>query len=373
MGWSRDAIRVLEELVRIPSINPPGTDPEIAYYISRFFESKGFSPRLIEVDMEGITMYNVIVESGRGRPALIFNGHHDVVPPGEGWETDPFKPVVKDGFMYGRGTADMKSGLASMMVAFVKAAEEPIEGKLIFAAVADEEGDSSHGTKYLLERGILRGDYAIVGESTNFNIVIARKGVIWLRIVARGVSAHAHSPGRGVNAITRMARIIDAISTLSFPESHELLGEVTITPTMIRGGVNVNIVPDSCTLTLDVRTIPNIGEQRILSAIGERIGELGVEHEIRVDTVVPSHEVDRDSLLVRKVVEAVEKVRGSRPKLIGRRGSSDAVFFSANGIPAVDIGPRGRDSHSSHENVELETVPLIAEVYREIALRILSG
>jgi succinyl-diaminopimelate desuccinylase len=184
------ALSLLSDLIAIPSVNPPGEKyDEVCSRLRSALEELGFKTRVVEGAKGKPNLIGVL---GEGRPELLFNGHVDVVPPGMGWETDPFKAVEREGRIYGRGTADMKGALASMVAAVKKVLDEGVtlKGKLIFTATVDEETGGLDGLGYLVRKEGLRADYCLSGEPTGLNVCRCEKGVYWAKISVKGKAAH---------------------------------------------------------------------------------------------------------------------------------------------------------------------------------------
>ncbi len=195
-------------MIREASVNPPGGERDCAEVVAKKLRGLGLEVELVEKE-PGSTNVVARLKGTRGSPVLLYNGHIDVVPAGNGWSRDPFSGEIVEGRLYGRGTADMKSGVASMVAAaeaIVKSGFK-LKGDLLITAVADEETGSLKGTRYLIERG-LKADMAVVSEPTDLRVEIAHKGILWAEITTRGRGSHASRPHLGVNAIDKMHAII---------------------------------------------------------------------------------------------------------------------------------------------------------------------
>jgi len=261
--------QTLADLVSINSVNPnyPGGPGEaaIADYICGFFRRNSI-PFEVQTVFEGRP--NVIAEL-EGRPGgrtVILEAHMDTASE-LGMSADPFLPTRKANRMYGRGSCDTKGGLAAMMhaVKALKDSGRPLQNSVLLAATADEEF-AFRGVLKVLESGV-KGDGAIVAEPTDLNTVVASKGVLRWRIRTRGKAAHSAKPHLGVNAISKMARLVLAIEEKCHPalekQQHALLGRPTLNIGVIQGGVQVNQVPDSCAIELDRRMLPGETRQQV--------------------------------------------------------------------------------------------------------------
>jgi acetylornithine deacetylase/succinyl-diaminopimelate desuccinylase-like protein len=266
-SWNRVEKEIMEdeivlltrELIKIPSYAEiEDGERRVAEYLDNFFRDNGLSPEIREVG-SGV---NIIVSLGdidNNSPSLMFNGHLDTVPV-DNMTIPPFEPEMREGKIYGRGSCDMKGGLASMAVSLValKRADVKLKGRLVFTGVSAEEA-GSWGTREIITSGSLT-DCVIVGEPTNLEIVSASKGIILAIIDVMGKAAHGSSPELGINAIYKAMKLIqkvqDELPKLFQKKRHPVLGSPTFNLGTIRGGERFNIVPDKCNLVFDRRMIP---------------------------------------------------------------------------------------------------------------------
>jgi len=340
----------------------------------------GVEARLEDVHPARPNVYCVL-RGSEDTPILMLNGHTDVVPAGEGWTTDPFGGAIESDRLYGRGAADMKGGLAAMMVAMksLAFAKVGLRGTLIFSAVVDEEQAES-GTRRMLESGI-KSDFAVVGEPTNLRVASASKGDVYYEITTTGRSAHSSTPGLGTNAISKMADIIEAINGLSKEleaKKHELLGFPTHSVGTIEGGTATNVVPSICRVTVDRRTLPGEsgadGKAELESLI-ERLRKKDPKLRAEVRTLMEASpmEVPSDHPFVQTAREAVRHVLGSDRGLVGLSGATDAqLLYNLSKIPSVILGPGElSQAHQPDENVSLSEVAEAAKIYTRLALSLL--
>ena len=270
-----DAVRLLTELVRLPTVNPPGADTPGAELLARELDRRGLKPELTEI-APGQANVTARLRGSGGRPALLFNGHIDVVPPGEvPWKHPPFGAVIENGRLYGRGSADMKSGLAAMLVAFdvLAGRKGKLQGDLIFSAVSDEELGAS-GARRLVADKLTQGVGAVViGEPTGFNAYIAQKGLCWLELETTGMTAHGSMPHLGHNAIIDMQALLGEVLAIPLKEGPDpSLGRTTLNVGMIHGGVGPNVVPDLCRVSLDFRLPPGISVGDLMEQVHAAVG-----------------------------------------------------------------------------------------------------
>ncbi|MSU35692.1 MAG: M20 family peptidase [Pedosphaera sp.] len=372
-------IQMLAELVRINSVNSsyqdgPG-EREIATWIRRFFEQRGIDVWEQEV-FPGRP--NVIARLPGRDPSrrVILEAHTDTVSV-HGMSIPPFEPRVKDGKMFGRGSCDTKGGLAAMICAVASLHEDGIQPPcdVWLAAVVDEEF-SYRGVVKLCEG--LTGQAAIIAEPTGLRAVIASKGVLRWRIVVRGKAAHSGKPHLGVNAINHMARVILALENDHrdlMTRVHPLLGPGTVNVGVIHGGVQVNFVPDRCSIEIDRRLLPGETVGAVLAHYQELLDLLTVQDPALDAFMEPpmltdeALETDPDSgpaqLASRLLVEM--KLNGS---LCGVPFGSDASKLSRQGIPSLVFGPGSIDqAHAAVEFVDLAEVERAFEFYRNFILR----
>lgn len=377
----RFIIELARDMIKIPSVNPPGGEGEVAAFLSSKMEEIGLKVRGEEVFPGRPNIYGVI-GGKRGHPILNLNGHLDVVPPGKGWSMDPHGGIVRDGRLYGRGACDMKAGIAAMVGAAkaILDAGAELEGDLLISAVVDEEAEEA-GIKHMVEKGI-RSDYAVVGEPTEMEICIACKGDIYYEIVTEGLSAHASVPKEGINAIYKMMKIIDAIKAFSTKlegRRHSLLTPPTINVGTIEGGTITSAVPAHCRITVDRRILPNEtpeGGKRELEALIEDLRREDPELKARVSILMEAlpMEVSEDEEIFKTMQEAIEEVLGYRPSPKGFTAVCDAqVLVNQAKTPTVIFGPGSiSQAHKPDEYVEIDQVIDAAKIYAMTALNLLS-
>jgi len=374
----REIVELTRELVRCPSINPPGNTTACAEIIlNKFIENK-ISAEIIEPKKGLCNIVARIPGKNKGK-ILVLNGHLDVVPPGENWTVDPFGGEIRDDFIYGRGTSDMKSGIASIIAAMLafKRSGALFDGEIIFTGVAEEETAGKFGTVYLLENGIgADADFAIVAEPTSLKVGLGNRGLRWFDIVVKGQASHAGIPHLGINAITYAAKLVEAIDAMEFKSPHDVLQMIppNISITMINGGTKENVIPERCNLVVDRRMVPGETEGSILEdliKITELItkGEKGLEIEIKIR---PNHFdpyiISPDEPIVRATVESLSHLRGEKPDFIVEAYCTDAShLFHKAGIPTVIFGPGNENlCHKPDECVAIADIVLSSEIFLSI-------
>lgn len=372
-----ELVRLTSELVRIPTVNPPGNERAICEFIASWLTSRGVEAELLE-DVPGRTNVQATIEGrlpgGRG---LVLNGHVDVVPVGNGWTVDPFEGSVRNGRLYGRGSADMKGGVASMMMAaaVIRRHSHELSGRLTLQAVADEEVGTPIGTGYLVRRGGLDADLAIVGEPTGLEVCSCHKGVVRFEVTTFGKSAHSSVPWNGKSAILAMTRVVDALdgygrSLATTKKPHPLLGSPTVNVGVIEGGVAVNFVPDRCRIVAERRLVPpetvEGASMEIRRVVSQGAKGAGVKYELVFNSKSKTSDASGEQERVGVVTRAAEAVMAKKTvKPRGFLATCDARFLSnEGGIPTVIFGPGSLSSvHAPDEFVEVSELKVASKVY----------
>lgn len=367
-------IQTLQHLVRINSVNPayPSGQPEacIQAWIQQFFVDHGIEVRLEEVSPGRPNLLATLPGRDRSR-RLLLEAHVDTAGI-ENMSTPPFEAEIRDGCLYGRGACDTKGGLAAMMHALVELHAEGFVPScdVVLAAAMDEEY-AYRGAVHLCEN--IAADAAIVAEPTELRLVIASKGCLRWRVVVAGRAAHSSRPQLGVNAITRMARLIVRLEedTSLHRVHHPLVGEPTLNVGVIRGGAQVNIVPEECSMEIDRRLIPGEEPPEVRSRYEQISESLRASFpDVRVTHVHLLEdwpmETSTDTAIVRATRRALERL-GLPGGAIGVPFGSDASKFNRAGIPSIVLGPGSIDqAHTASEYVSLDQVLSAVAVYKTI-------
>ncbi|MGB7340855.1 MAG: M20 family metallopeptidase, partial [Phototrophicaceae bacterium] len=363
-----DGIALLQDLIRIPSPNPPGDTIAIANYIAEKMEAIGCRVQVIAPD-EKPEAPNTIAILGSGEPVVMLHAHIDTVPiaanEAQHWTVDPYSGIVKDGKIYGKGSIDDKAPLASMMLAMEYASQhlDELEGTLILVGAAEEEVGGQLGTKWLAENGHLPDcDFIVVGEQTDNKVAIAHKGVMRATITMTGKSVHATNPDRGINAITAMAKIVLALDAYHHDLSqrvHPMVGVPTCNVGVIEGGSTANAVPDQCIIKLDRRMIPREDAEVVQSELRAVIDSVDVlPAKIQISDFIFSSWFDSsiESPLSQIFLTCVESDLNMSPGPIGYLPGSDAKHLM--GIARGDMiifGPGSYEvAHAFDEYVRVD-------------------
>ncbi len=381
-------VDLTQRLVRIPSVFDPARDlceQPAADLVADVMTSCGWTPER-DVVAPGRPNVVAVVDGGGGAgPTLMFEGHTDVVTEGEGWTVDPFGAEIVDGKLWGRGSADMKGGLAAAIMATDALVRRgPFPGRIVLGALVDEEGMMA-GAKDFVARGRMAGvDGVICCEPEGGEICHVAKGALRLRLGFTGKMAHGAMPFQGRNPNRAAATAIAALASLEAEvqrrvAEHPHLGMVWITPTVLRAGepVQMNVMPAAASVWVDVRTTPDVDHDALVAEIADVVaaaaGELGVATTVDVLDDRPAVAVAEDDPLVRAVWAAHAAVGTGPPRLGGVPGATDGtILTSRTGTPSVVYGPGGKwIAHQADEFVEVDDLIAHAEVYVEAADRFL--
>ena len=280
-----DGIALLQQLVQIPSPNPPGDTRAIADFTAAQMRAIGCQVTTPAPPAKKAAR-SAIATLGQGAPVIMLHAHIDTVPIAQTearhWTVDPYAAVVKEGALYGKGSIDDKAPLASMMLTMMDAARQSaLRGTLVLVAAAEEETGGQLGTQWLAENGHLPTcDFIIVGEQTANKAATAHKGVMRATIRTTGKAAHATNPNRGVNAITAMSKIIralDAYHQQLAHRQHPMVGFPTCNVGTIAGGSTANAVPDACQIHIDRRMIPREDPQTVQNELRAVIAAVDID------------------------------------------------------------------------------------------------
>lgn len=375
-----ETVELLKRLVRINSVNPtlvegaPG-ETEIAECITDFMQCIGLETRVEEVERGRPNVVGILKGLGGG-PTMMLNGHMDTVGI-DYMEIDPLDPVVKEGKLYGRGSNDMKGGLAAILAAAKALVDSGLElrGDLVVAAVCDEEY-ASIGTERLVDE--VKVDAAVVGEPTGLQVLVAHKGFAWIDVETRGVAAHGSMPEVGVDAIAKMGKVLVEVERLQKEvltrKKHRLVGSPSIHASTIHGGRELSTYPDHCKLQVERRMIP--GEEpgdvdaemkALLASLSE--ADPKFKGSYRITFVRGPMEVSPHDEICRILRRSTLEVTGTEPSFIGGSGWMDTEIIWKRGTPAVAFGPHGAGSHAAVEYVELDSVVDAARVFELAAVR----
>ena len=391
-----ELIALTRELIRIPSVVRPGdpgaTEAAVAAHVEEWFRQEGFD---VEVQAVAPGRPNVLAMLGDRAvgPTLLLEGHTDVVTEGDPgqWSHPPFEADVVDGRIYGRGAADMKSGLAAAMIAAaaLKRSGARLGGRLVVGALVDEEADML-GVKHLVQTPLGRElTAAIICEPEQNELCLEQRGVVWARVTARGRMAHGAMPEAGVNPIVALSALVREAPRLErrlrmLCARSRYLRPPTVTPTVmtapVKGVPQSNVIPAVAQATLDVRLTPGPNADAVAKELDEACRRAAdacpgatVEWEA-INGFRLATQVDRTEPLVRAMARAVRRATGEPPRYGGVPGSTDGTILRMElGIPIVTCGPGNRlIPHQVDEYVEVGQLIDAARIYVASALAYLA-
>jgi len=385
------AVTLTQQLVMLRTVNERGAnriEAPAAELVAEVMRGFDWDVRITEVAPGRPNVVAVIEGRGPGR-TLMFEGHTDVVTEGDvgRWSFDPFAGDVVDGRLRGRGSADMKSGVAAMIHAARAVEQAGFDGRIIVAALVDEEemmlGATAFAGSELAASGI---DGVIVCEPEGGEICAIAKGAIRVRIELTGVMAHGAMPQHGRNPIPVLGQVLLGLAELGeqIAESlgeHPQLGEFYLTPTVLQAGtdVQVNVIPATAAVLLDVRTIPGVTHAAVLHLItrlaGQIAGEAGIESAVSVLVDRPVVDTPTDAPVVAALAAAHLDITGAEPVFGGVPGTTDGTVLTRDaGLTTVVYGPGGKwIAHQVDEFVEIADIHIAARVYARAAELFLAG
>ncbi|MCI6274214.1 MAG: ArgE/DapE family deacylase [Coriobacteriaceae bacterium] len=411
MMTSEECVRILRELVRIDTVN--GNERAAAEYLKSVLAEHGIDSTLIPYNDDRASLV-AEVSNGSGKTIAI-SGHLDVVSPGDpsDWSHDPFSGDIEDGVMWGRGTTDMKSGLAALVAALIELKEGGgFSGTVrLIATVGEEVGEL--GSAQLAREGVMDGvDALLIGEPNNFGVMYAHKGSLNYRLVSKGTAAHASTPDLGSNAIDHlvdaMRLVSERVERAAARASNPVLGSTFHNVTLMRGGVQINSIPDHAEYEANARTIPEYDNAALMNDVRAVVDELnqreGFEISVEVTADQPPVQSNPDSELIQAVIETAQSMESLHPWSIVKSmsealgedvsgiipgitpetvlapvtasGTTDAAQF-LHGRPGVDLAVWGPGlpmlSHKIDERVPVAQYLDFAKAYSMVLRRYLAG
>ena len=371
-----DPVKLTAELIRCPSVTPE--EGGALQLLARVLSEGGFATT--RVDRNGTAnLFARWGTQGNGR-TFGFNGHTDVVPVGDAdaWTVDPFGAEVKDGFLYGRGATDMKSGVAAFAAAAIDFVRDtPPDGSVVLAITGDEEGDATDGTVALLDWMAANGeriDHCLVGEPTCPNVMgemmkIGRRGSMTAYFTVTGVQGHSAYPHRAKNPLPAMAKLVDRLASHTLDEGTEHFDPSTLAVTTIdTGNTANNVIPAETRATVNIRfndAHTSDGLTGWLRGVADDVAaETGVEITMRTQVSGESFFTPPGELSA-LVARAVEAETGVVPEMSTSGGTSDARFVK-NHCPVVEFGLVGKTMHQVDERVEIAQIGQLKQIYTRI-------
>ncbi|MEM4482008.1 MAG: M20 family metallopeptidase [Desulfurococcaceae archaeon] len=395
-------LSLLKDMVSIPTVNPPGENyREFSALASEVLKSIGFNVDLIEVPREYVAKhrpeyanyprYIVLGRYGSGEPVLHFNGHYDVVPPGFGWSKKPFEPTIEGGKIYGRGTCDMKGGIAAFLAAAKALVESrlPLKGTIEVALVPDEETGGETGTGYLVKQGLTRPNYVIIGEPSGSDTIrIGHRGVLWFLVEVHGRQSHASRPWLGVNAFEYVveiayrllrdyAGVLELKKTIyEYEDPRAAKAGITLGGE-VKCGVKINVVPGYCSFTIDRRILVEERLEEVEREVVEFIERIAsklnnVSVGVKIVGKMPPAITNPESELVHLAAITALEILGKVPRKIVCAAGLDMHYYTECGIHTITYGPGPPDpAHSTDEFLAVEEFEKMAKIYYMLSKKIL--
>ncbi|HEY8337477.1 MAG TPA: M20 family metallopeptidase [Tardiphaga sp.] len=369
-----DPIALSRELIALNTINPPGQELVCIQHLEAVLHAAGFAT---EVHAFGTDRANLIARIGgsTGKPPLCFTGHVDTVPLGNSaWTVDPFAGAILEGRLYGRGSSDMKCGVAAFVAAVCGIADQLIHsatGVVLVITAGEEIG--CEGAFLLAKDGVLgRAGAIVVAEPTSNVAVVGHKGALWLRAVMTGVTAHGSMPHLGVNAAYKAARTLIALENFQFNvAAHPHLGSPTLNVGTVHAGLNVNSVPDRAEIGIDIRSIPGLDHARIREHLA---AELGADVTLEPIVDVGSVWTEPSDPWIRQVCDVVQAITGETPDAAPRTApyfTDASVLTPAFGHPpTIILGPgEAARAHQTDEYCEVDRIRVATAIYAALAAK----
>lgn len=390
----QEVVSLTQQLVRIPSVYRPGVtggnEEKVARFVEDYLKQMGLTVIYEEV-VPGRPNIIAFYDSGRPGKTLLFEAHTDVVTEGdkEGWSYDPFGGAIENGRIYGRGSCDTKGNLAAAICAVkaIQRSQESFNGKILLCIPCDEEG-MMIGIKDFIRRGWANGvNGAIICEPEENQICITQKGAMRAVLRTYGKMAHGAMPLTGINPNTRMARVIVALEELERKElerlgEHPMLGWPSITPTIlqapVKGEPQINVVPDQCMTTLDIRTVPGQNHDDLraeMEAILTRLSREDKDFKATLEVIEerPWTLTQEHDEVVQAVAQSYREITKHEPVYNGVPGATDGTFLHKAGIPIITTGAGDRHiPHHADEYVDIAQLVETTKLFAHSALLFLN-
>ena len=372
MATQLNAVELTRQIVRMNTVNPPGDEEQCARHLGVLLENAGFKVAYHQLSPQRASLVATIGGSGDKAP-LCFTGHIDTVPLGAAkWRMDPFAADTDAGKLYGRGTSDMKSGVAAFVVACVNLSGRLERSPGLELVITAGEETGCQGAFHLTRKsGALgRAGAVVVGEPTSNYPFVGHKGAFWVNARTKGVTAHGSMPEKGVNAVFKAARAVAVLEKFRFSSPpHPLMGQATLNVGTIRGGLNINSVPDEAVIGIDIRTVPSVRHAQIKADLARQLGaDVELETLLDLESVYTAPE----DPWVQEVFDVMQSILGKRPEPRAATYFTDAAALNvAYGTPpTIILGPGEAPlAHQTDEYCVVERVTESVAAYEEIARR----
>ncbi|MFX0182612.1 MAG: M20 family metallopeptidase [Candidatus Hodarchaeota archaeon] len=374
-----ESVLILKDLIKLNSENPPGNTRQIIEWIQTWAEKNKIpvNTQWYEKDKA-----NIILSVGESEKTIVLCGHLDTVPIGDSnnWQHDPLGAIEEDGYIWGRGSADMKAGVAACLAAMklLKNSEDvdKLPYKIVFLGTSDEEVDF-RGARTAVEFNIMdSAEFLIVPEPTALDVGIAEKGILWLIIRSFGKAAHGSTPEKGINAIEELSKLFPILHANVPTEKHYILGQSTLNIGVFKGGKSTNVVPENAEIHCDYRLVPPINPSDYARKIDTLIKEYKEKSPARFETEIKQKyeavQSSKDEKLVQLFIETA-----SRRKIIGVNYATDAAVLvspPSKYVPFILYGPGDPNAiHAANERVSISEVQKAESVIEEFLKKVNSS
>ena len=378
---NNSVIALCQDLIRIDTSNPPGNERAAALFVQERLRRIGFETFLIGHDDERATLLAMLEGEPRS-DTFLFVGHLDTVPCGDvaQWNHDPFEAYCDGTHIIGRGASDMKGGLAALIAAAETLKGKQVKNTIILAFTADEESGCLGSTALLDLPRIQNAKLLIVPEPTSNHIGVAEKGAFWVKIRARGKSAHGSMPDQGINAINEILALMNELDLSGFQnEKNAYLGSFTASLNTITGGIKTNIIPDSCEVSMDIRTLPAQNQSDVLAVIERAIQQVTGDHPefaFACEPIIskPGLETDCGQAQVAEVVGLIQSSKQDARKIGLNYYTDAAVLVPALNVPFLLFGPGDADqAHVVNEKLNVNNLVQSCQIYTNMLHKLAFG
>jgi len=375
-----DTIKLTKELIKFKSISPSSEGS--LEYLEQLLKNHKFECHLLEFGKQKVKNLYAVFKGGSG-PNVCFAGHTDVVPPGDedGWDSDPFTAVEKDGKIYGRGAVDMKSAIAayvSAVINFLKNKNFKFNGSVSFLLTADEEGEAFYGTKKVvewLEKNGIKLDFCLVGEPTNplklgEMVKIGRRGSLNGVVTVNGKQGHVAYPDLAKNPIDGVLKICDQLKiqldkgSKAFQPSNLVITSIDV------NNMVTNLIPKKASIKFNVRFNDNFSSKNLVKLLHDRLNKTGEDYDLEVKVSGESF-FNFSEKLTKAVITSIKKVKKITPELSTTGGTSDARFISKL-CPVIEFGLIGKTMHQVNENIKIQDIKDLNCIYLNFIENIFS-
>jgi succinyl-diaminopimelate desuccinylase len=365
-----DPIVLTQRLIAFDTVNPPGNERGCAQYLADLLEAAGFETRLVPLGDGRASLLASKGTPNKNGP-LVFTGHIDVVPLGaKEWTRDPFEGAIVDDKLYGRGSSDMKGGVAAFVIAATQEAHRAGDDMQIALIITAGEETGCDGAEAIVAAGLQgKAGALVVAEPTANMPYVGHKGALWLRGTAHGVTAHGSMPEAGDNAVYKAARATNRLSCFHFHvPAHPTLGAPTLNVATFHGGLNINSIPDRAVIEIDLRTIPGMDHASLRDEISEHM-QAGMEVETALD--LPGVWTSPEHPWVARTAAIASRVTGEPYVVRAATYFSDASVLvpALGGAPTVILGPgEPKQAHQTDEWCSVERIRQATEIYRQMII-----